>query len=89
MSKEKSKITTWGHHETMIINLRDWVSREINLLRTDVTKKAPTLEDDPHIESILKSAHDMNIQMFDLIRSVVDRAEAEEKKSIKNEKTSK
>jgi hypothetical protein len=83
MSKEKSKITTWGHHETMIVNLRDWVSREINLLRDDVSKKVPTLEDDPHIESILNSAHDMNIRLFDLIRSVVDRAEAEEKKSAK------
>jgi hypothetical protein len=35
---------------------------------------------------VLKSAEDMNIQLFDLIRSIVDRAEAESKKMKKAEK---
>lgn len=72
--------TTWSHHETMIINLRDWVRREISTLHSDLVKEVPHLADDPNVKKILGSAEDMNTQLFDLIRSVTDRAEAEAKK---------
>ena len=79
MSKNtKSKSDTWSHHDTMISNLRDWVNREINLLRTDISNSAPSLSSST--SKILKNAEDLNIQMFDLIRSVAEMAEKESKK---------
>lgn len=79
MSKNaKSKSDTWSHHDTMISNLRDWVTREINLLRTDISNSAPSLSSST--SKILKNAEDLNIQMFDLIRSVAEMAEKESKK---------
>lgn len=84
MSKEKGAVhNTWSHHETMIINLRDWVRRDIETLRTNLAKEVPTLAEDPSILKVLKTAEDMNAQLWDLIRSVVDRAEAEAKKQKK------
>jgi hypothetical protein len=77
--------TTWSHHETMIVNLRDWVRREINTLHLDLSKEVPHLSDDPNVKKILGSAEDMNTQLFDLIRSVVDLAETESKKRKKTE----
>lgn len=79
MSKNaKVKSDTWSHHDTMISNLRDWVNREINLLRTDISNSAPSLSSST--SKILKNAEDLNIQMFDLIRSVAEMAEKESKK---------
>jgi len=79
MSKNtKSKSDTWSHHDTMISNLRDWVNREINLLRTDISSAAPSLSSST--SKILKNAEDLNVQMFDLIRSVAEMAEKESKK---------
>jgi len=79
MSKNaKVKSDTWSHHDTMISNLRDWVTREINLLRTDISNSAPSLSSST--SKILKNAEDLNIQMFDLIRSVAEMAEKESKK---------
>ena len=72
--------TTWSHHETMIVNLRDWVRREISVLHSDLNKDVPHMADDPSVKKLLSSAEDMNTQLFDLIRSVVDRAEIEAKK---------
>ena len=81
MSKNaKSKSDTWSHHDTMISNLRDWVNREINLLRTDISNSAPSLSSST--SKILKNAEDLNIQMFDLIRSVAEMAEKESKKKV-------
>ena len=79
MSKNaKVKSDTWSHHDTMISNLRDCVTREINLLRTDISNSAPSLSSST--SKILKNAEDLNIQMFDLIRSVAEMAEKESKK---------
>ena len=82
MKKKKQSVqhNTWSHRETMLINLRDWVNREVHSLRLDLAREVPHLEDDPSISRILKSAEDLNVQLFDLIRSVVDRAEVEAKK---------
>jgi len=83
--KAKANHTVWGHHDTMIVNLRDWVKREIDILRSDLHKEAPHMADDPNVLKILKSAEDLNGQLFDLIRSVVDRGETEAKKLKKNQ----
>ena len=84
MSKVKGAThSAWSHHDTMIVNLRDWVRREVNVLRNDMSKEVPSLADDPNVLKILKSVEDMNDQLFHLIRSVVDRAEAEAAKQKK------
>lgn len=75
MGKAKGTNTTWSHHETMILNLKDWIKREINVLRTDLAREAPSLADDPHVSKLLKSAEDMNVSLFDMVASVVERAE--------------
>ena len=81
--KVQAQHTTWGHHDTMIVNLRDWVSRELHILRSDLSREVSHLADDPNMLKLLKSADDMNVQLFDLIRSVIDRAEIESRKSKK------
>jgi hypothetical protein len=68
----------WSHHDTMIVNLRDWVRREIENLRNDIASDAPQLSSST--SKLLKSTEDMNVQLFDLIRSVVDLAEKQAKK---------
>lgn len=79
MSKVKGAVhSRWSHHDTMVVNLKDWVKREIETLRNDIAAEAPKLS--PSTSKLLKSAEDMNAQLFDLIRSVVDLAEAEAKK---------
>jgi hypothetical protein len=75
--KQRATHATWGHHETMIINLRDWVNRELRILRLDIAREVAHLDDDPDMSKLLKLAEDMNVQLFDLIRGVVDRAELE------------
>lgn len=81
--KTRMQHTTWGHHDTMIVNLRDWVNRELTILRLDLSREVPNLADDPNMEKLLKAADDLNVQLFDLIRSVVDRAEIEAAKAKK------
>ena len=78
-AKKRSQHTVWGHHDTMIVNLRDWVAREINNLRDDITKNTPKLCSST--SKILKNAEDLNVQMFDLIRNVLETAEKEAMKS--------
>ena len=86
MSKEKgAKSTVWSHHETMVVNLRDWVNRELNKLRTDLLKEVPELIDDPNVSKTLKAAEDMNVQLFDLVRSVLNVAEKRAKAKPKKE----
>ena len=75
---KKVKSDTWSHHDTMIVNLRDWVNREVSLLRTDIAKSAPKIN--AATSKILKNAEDLHVQAFDLIRSVADMAEKESKK---------
>ena len=76
--KVKAPTTTWGHHDNMIVNLRDWVKREVDMLRNDIAKEVPELNSST--SKLLKSAEDANAHLFDLIRSVVELAEKEAKK---------
>jgi len=81
MSKSKRVLhTTWSHHESMLINLKDWVSREISYLRNDINKETPELN--ASTSKMLKSAEDMSTQLFDIVNSVVHLAE----KSAKSKK---
>ena len=80
-TKEKTNSNIWSHHDTMIVNLRDWVTRELDILRNDIASHAPKLCDST--SKILKSAEDLNTQMFDLVRRVADMAEKEADSFIK------
>ena len=71
--KNASKHTQWSHHESMLINLKDWVAREIHYLRNDINKEVPELN--ASTSKMLKSAEDMSVQLFDTISSVVVLAE--------------
>jgi len=83
MAKTKgARHNTWSHHETMIINLRDWVNRECTNLRLDLTKEVPHMADDPNVANLIKSAEELNVRLFDLLRSVIDRAETEARKTM-------
>lgn len=83
----KTKHTTWSHHETMLINLRDWIKREINLLRNDIDKEVPDLSSSA--SKMLKSAEDMNMQLFDTIGSVILLAEKTSNKKANASSTKK
>lgn len=74
-TKEKVSSNIWSHHDTMIVNLRGWVTRELDILRDDIASNAPKLCN--ATSKILKSAEDLNVQMFDLVRIVADMAEKE------------
>ena len=87
MGKAKVQPTTWSHHETMIINLRDWVNREVVSLRNDIAKHVPHLDDDPNFQGLLKRVEEQNLALFDLLRSILDRSEVEAKKVKKPETT--
>ena len=80
-TKQKTNSDIWSHHDTMIVNLRDWVTRELDILRNDIASHAPKLRDST--SKILKSAEDLNTQMFDLVRTVADMAEKEADSFIK------
>jgi hypothetical protein len=83
MGKKKgARHNTWSHHETMIINLRDWVNRECINLRLDLAKEVPHMADDPNVDKLIKSAEELNVRLFDLLRSVIDRAETEARKTM-------
>lgn len=80
-TKQKTNSDIWSHHDTMIVNLRDWVTREIDILRNDITSHVPKLCDST--SKILKLAEDLNTQMFDLVRTVADMAEKEADSFVK------
>ena len=80
-TKQKTNSDIWSHHDTMIVNLRDWVTRELDILRNDIASNAPKLRDST--SKILKLAEDLNTQMFDLVRTVADMAEKEADSFIK------
>jgi len=63
------------------------VSREIHNLRNDIAKEIPELNSST--SKMLKSAEDMNIQLFDLVRSIVDLAETQANKKKKSQTTTK
>ena len=77
---EKVKVDVWVHHDAMISDLRAWIDREVNLLRTDISKSAPVIN--AATSKILKNAEDLYTQAFDLIRSVADMAAKESKKNL-------
>jgi hypothetical protein len=71
----------------MIINLRDWVNREVISLRNDIAKHVPHLDDDPNYQGLLKRVEEQKLALFDLLRSILDRSEVEAKKVKKPETT--
>lgn len=74
--KKKTPVTIWGHHDTMIVNLRMWVEREIDNLRNDIRDHAPGLAGKPKLEAALTKAQELNVTLWDQIRVAQEMAEA-------------
>ena len=81
--KKKVSSTTWSHHENMVINLRDWVGREILALQRDLVKEAPHLEDEPHVAEKISKLGDHRKILFEAMIDLVEIAERESKKVVK------
>jgi len=77
---------TWSHHETMIINLRDWVNREVANLHIDVTKEIPHLDGEPHVQKMFSHVDDLKKRLFD---SLSDLRELLEKEAAKAKRLAK
>jgi len=75
--------TKWSHHDDMLVNLKDWVSREITSLREAIGKELPEMGADPAIAKSFKSAEDLSVRLFELLDSMVDVAERESNKKKK------
>jgi hypothetical protein len=74
--KKRRTLTVWDHHDTMIVNLRMWVEKEINNLNQDIQTHAPSLVGKPKLEAALSKAQELNIQLWDQIRIVQEIADA-------------
>lgn len=77
---------TWSHHETMIVNLRDWVNREIAGLHADITKEIPHLDGEPHVQKLFSHIEDLKKSLFESISDLRDLLEREAKKAAKSAK---
>jgi hypothetical protein len=74
--KKKRSLTVWDHHDTMIVNLRMWVEREIDNLNNDIRTHTPGLVGKPKLEAALSKAQELNIQLWDQIRIAQELADA-------------
>ena len=52
----------------MIVNLRNWVDREIDNLSNDISIHTPSLVGKPKLEAALSKAQNLNSQLWDQIR---------------------
>lgn len=86
MKKKVSNNTTWSHHENMVINLRDWVGREIDALHRDIGKEAPHLDGEPHIAETISRLESLRKSLFETMSDLVEIAERESKKAAKTAK---
>lgn len=66
--KKQRTLSIWDHHDTMIVNLRNWVDREIDNLSNDISIYTPSLVGKPKLEAALSKAQNLNIQLWDQIR---------------------
>lgn len=85
MKKKTLPPTTWAHHENMVINLRDWVGREINTLHRDIEKEIPHLEDEPHVRETITRLDGLRTRLFEALSDLVTFAEKESKKVAKKQ----
>jgi len=82
----KGNHTAWSHHETMIMNLRDWVGREINMLHVNTQKELPHLEDEPHIRKMFSVIEDHKKNLFESLNDLREVLEREASKIAKKVK---
>ena len=66
--KKQRTLSVWDHHDTMIVNLRGRVDREIDNLSNDIRIHTPSLVGKPKLEAALGKAHNLNTQLWDQIR---------------------
>ena len=76
VKKKKGEVTVWDHHDTMIVNLRMWVEREIDNLNNDIRTHTPGLVAKPKLAAVLEKAQELNIQLWDQIRIAQEMADS-------------
>lgn len=74
--KKKRSLSVWDHHDTMIVNLRMWVEREIDNLNNDIRTHTPGLVGKPKLEAVLTKAQELNAQLWDQIRIAQEMADS-------------
>jgi len=74
--KKKAVTTVWDHHDTMIVNLRMWVDREIEMLNSDIRTHKPSLVGKPKLAAALEKAQKLNLELWDQIRAAQEMAES-------------
>lgn len=79
--------TSWSHHETMITNLRDWVSREITVMHLDVQRELPHLDGEPHIQKMFSNIEDHKKTLFETLSDLREVFERESSKVAKKKPT--
>ena len=65
--KKQRTLSIWDHHDTMIVNLRNWVDREIDNLSNDISIHTPSLVGKPKLEAALIKAQNLNSKLCDQI----------------------
>jgi len=75
-NKKKGVPSVWDHHDTMIVNLRQWVDRELELLEVDIGKHARSVAGKPRVAAALKRATELNTQLWDAVREAQEMAAA-------------
>lgn len=80
--KKKYKLTVWDHHDTMIVNLRMWVDKELENLRNDIAEHTPAIMGRPSLEAAFVKAKDLNLQLWDQIRIIQETADSAPVKKV-------
>jgi hypothetical protein len=84
MKKMKgTRETKWSHHDDMLVNLKDWVGREVTSLKDSLAKEHPEMAKDPAMIKSFKTAEDLTTRLFEILDTTVDLAERESNRKKK------
>jgi hypothetical protein len=85
MKKTKgTRETKWSHHDDMLVNLKDWVGREMTSLKDSLAKEHPEMAKDPAMIKSFKTAEDLTTRLFEILDTTVDLAERESNRKKKS-----
>lgn len=89
MEKKKgTRETKWSHHDDMLVNLKDWVGREMTSLKDSLAKEHPEMAKDPAMVKSFKTAEELTTRLFEILDSTVDIAERESNRKKKGQTVS-
>lgn len=82
MKKTKgTRAPEWVRHDDMLINLKDWIGREVNNLKDAIAKSSPQLLDDPKVAGSFRSVDELTDNLFVTLDTIVTTAEKASPKS--------